>query len=258
MDSKAIKDMFRTCETDENFKKYLSSEKKSAAIQALKSETARKTIVPRVSKLELIRNQLWFMDKRNMAFQLLCFLLVILLYTAFGQRLGSNDIFTVGAIVAALFSIFAALTFSRDEACGIREVAGACCFNNRQICVLQMVLHTSINMMILAGMILIIGSKADRSMYEVGIYILVPFLVTGCVLYAVLLSGAGKRGNAVLAAIGMFMAAVFAAMSSVREIYEQAAMGVWVTILVIGALLYITETVLLIRRVEKGETLCMN
>lgn len=258
MGNKDIRDMFRKCETGKELEQYLKEDKKSAAIQELKIAVTEKSIVPWVTRSELLQNQLRFMNKKVLASQLVCFLLMLLLYMPMRQMLRGNVLFAMGAIAAALFSAFEAFAFSYEEACGIGEVAGACYFNNRQICLLQMILYTSVNMIILAVMTLLIWGNGERELYEIGIYVLVPFLVMGCMQFAVLLLGAGRRGNTVLMASAVFMILLFAVLPSIPEVYERGAVGIWLIVLAAGAGLYIVEIVLLLRRVEKGEVLCMN
>lgn len=249
-----IKNIFR----EDNIEPYLDTERKSTAVFELEECIDKKHLVPRASRIEIIVNQIKFMEKKVMVLQLLCFILLAAAYVALRGSLEEKSLYLFGAAASACFSVFMAVACAQEEARGIAEIAGSCFFNNRQLCTLKIILYGAFDILCLWTVMMKIGENADRSLVEIGVYIAVPFLVTGCLQFGILLSGLGRSSIYVMSASGFFMVMLCGMTASYGKVYEKGAMGIWAAALLVSGAVYGGEIIWMLNRMDKGDLLCMN
>lgn len=232
--------------------------RKTQTLTQLSQAVSRKRQIPRVTKWELLRSQLKFMEKGILLCQVCCLLLVIALCKYWDGQQTETELYLLTTVASALFSVFMGLACNREEVTGIAELAGSCFFNNRQLCALRMVLYGGCDLVFLAVLMVLLYGNVDKSLFAVGVYLLVPFLVTGCLQFGVLLTKIGRRSNYALLAVGADSVLICGSVVSFPEFYEQAAMGIWVIALLISGGIYGMEIIAILHQMKRGEILCMN
>lgn len=252
MNEKQMKHFFQRDEM------HIDQEKKAQALSLLSQAVAGKKQIPKATGWELLINQLKFMEKGILLCQIFCVLLVADMYRFCGGQLVGTEIYLPATVASALFSVLMGLACNREEAAGIAELAGSCFFNNRQLCALRLMLYGGCDLIFLTVLMFLLYGNAERSLFAVGVYLLVPFLVTGCLQFGVLLTKMGRRSNYALLAAGGAAVLMSGSMSSFPKIYEQTAMGTWAFVLLISGAIYVMEITAILHQKQRGEALCMN
>ena len=236
----------------------VDKKKKEQSLLLLHQEIEHKKIIPLSSKREIIRAQMRFLDYKVIAIQGICLLLLLSVYWFFHNTMQERIIYIPITASAPIFSMFMMIGCNREETFGIAELAGSCFFNHRQICALRMILYGIINLLFMTVLSLALSGNVQKNAVEIGIYFLVPFLMTGCVQFMVLLMGLGKKNNYGLIAIGLFMTVLWVEVSTFSEVYEQTALGIWVFILLLCIAGYSFEAAMMLEKMKRGDLLCMN
>lgn len=237
---------------------HLDAERRQASIFELEQYIEKKHLVPRASRLEIIASQIRFMEKKMIVLQLICFMLLAAVYVGFRGRLEEKDLYLLGTAASACFSMFLAVACMQEETRGIAETAGSCFFNNRQLFTLKMILYGIFDISCLGAVMLEIGENTHRSLLEVGIYVAVPFMVTGCLQFGIMLTGIGRNSVYAMAAGGVCMAVLCGMAVSYGRIYERGSLGVWLLALLVSGAVYGWEIIWMLQRMDRGELLCMN
>lgn len=236
----------------------IDREKKERSLSLLNQAIDQKQIVPFASPKEVLKNQLPFLDRKLLLLQNLCFVLLLLIFRSLRDAAGEPFLYIPMTVSAPVFSLFMTAGCRREETCRIAELTGSCFFNYRQICILRMTLYGILNLLFLSILALFLRTNLQKSAVEAGIYFLVPFLMTGCVQFAILLTKAGRSSHYGLTAGGLFMTAGWAGAASVPGIYEPAALTAWTAVLLVCAVSYGIEAAAVLKQIEKGDWLCTN
>lgn len=205
--------------------------------------------------------QLKYMDKGAMLFQMLLLAAIAALGAVFGPKSGDirepADLYAWAAFSSVAFSTAASVACGIGDRYHIAELAGSCFFDHRQICVLRMTFSGAGGLISLGALILAVCRHAGNPpLWRTGVYLLVPYIVTGCFEFALLGVGGLGRSPYVLWAGGLVMAVVSGIVSSVRGVYEAAATGIWIMVLLSSAAAWALELAVLFRKIGKGDMLC--
>lgn len=236
----------------------IDAKRKEQSLLLLNQAIEDKRIVPLASKREILKGQMRFLDYKLMVLQGICVLLLLLIFRSMHSTIKEELLYLLVTASAPVFGMFMAIACNREEVQGMAELTGSCFFNYRQVCILRMILYGIVNLLTLTCLSSVLCTYLKRSVVEIGIYFLVPFLMTGCVQFAMLLAGFGLRNNYVQAAGGLFMTAVWSGTAVSPQIYERTALTVWVVILVICMAGFGMEITAVLKRIERGDLLCMN
>lgn len=236
----------------------IDDKKKSETIRFLQTKISSITMIPKASFGEILRAQLKFMNKKSMFFQLSAFVLLMWVYVKAGNTLTSMDLYLLGTIAGSIFSIFSVISCIEEEKNNMTELAGSCFFNNRQLCILRMILSGGMNLIMLSVIILYTNNLTRVSLIQVGVYIIVPYLVSGCIHFLVMLTGRGKNSVISIGISGVLMVLCSSAGKVFPEIYNGTATGIWVVGLFIFSAVYAAEIVAILKQMDRGERLCMN
>ncbi len=154
-----------------------------------------------------------------------------------------------------LFSTIAVITCNIADKHGMAELTGSCYFNHMQMCVLRMVLSGGISLGATGVLLYATYVYMDSPLWQTGIYILVPYFVTGCFQFA-LISVDGLRNSPYLLWIGgLIMMVAFGVVVSEIQVYETFSIGVWGLVLVVSVVTMALELMVLFKRIERGDIL---
>lgn len=236
----------------------MDDKKKSETIRFLQTKISSITMIPKASFGEILRAQFKFMNKKSILFQLSAFVLVMWVYVKAGNTLTSMDLYLLGTIAGSIFSVFLVISCIEEEKNNMTELAGSCFFNNRQLCILRMILSGGMNLIMLSVIILYTNNLARVSLIQVGVYTIVPYLVSGCIHFLVMLTGRGKNNLISIGISGVLMVLCSSAGIVFPEIYDGTATGIWVVGLFVFSAVYAAEIVAILKQMDRGERLCMN
>lgn len=236
----------------------IDSKKKAQTLLFLQQEIEHKEIIPFASNREIIRAQMQLLDYKIMALQILCFMVLLFLYWILRNTMNEKIIYIPMTASAPLFCMLMMIDCNREETLGLAELTGSCFFNHRQICALRMILYGIGNLLFITAASLLLCNTVQRSAVEIATYFLIPFLMTGCVQFMILLMGWGRKNNYSLIAVGLLMTVLWIQVSTHSEIYEHTALRIWVFILLLCAAVYSIEATVMLKQMERGNLLCRN
>ncbi len=243
---------------EDSLRMKIDQQRKEQSLFLLNQAVDQKKIIPLASPDEILKKQLRFLDPAILLLQSLCFLLLLLLFWSLGRTENKEFLYISMTASAPVFSMLMIAGCRREETYNIAELTGSCFFNYRQLCVLRMILYGMVNLSFMTVLSFFLCAGIQRSVLEAGIYFLVPFLMTGCVQFAILLTGTGRRNHYSLIAGCLFMTAGWTGAASFPEIYEPAALTVWMILLFLCMISYGIETAAILRQIERGDLLCTN
>lgn len=243
---------------EDSLRMKIDQQRKEQSLFLLNQAVDQKKIIPLASPDEILKKQLRFLDPAILLLQSLCFLLLLLLFWSLGRTENKEFLYIPMTASAPVFSMLMIAGCRREETYNIAELTGSCFFNYRQLCVLRMILYGMVNLSFMTVLSFFLCAGIQRSVLEAGIYFLVPFLMTGCVQFAILLTGTGRRNHYSLIAGCLFMTAGWTGAASFPEIYEPAALTVWMILLFLCMISYGIETAAILRQIERGDLLCTN
>lgn len=236
----------------------VDEDRKSVAMQILQRKVDEKSIIPKATFGEIMRMQITFMNKKMIVLQIFAFFVFMWIYVKAGRTIDYVDLYLLGTVAAALFSVFLVISCFGEEQYKVAELAGSCYFNNRQLCLLRMILSGGINLIILSVIIIYTENLTKNSLLQVGMYVLVPYLMAGCIHFLVMLFGSAAGG---MASVWGGAAIVLLCSSGgliFPQLYEETAIGAWVAGLIIFGGIYVAEIVGILKQMERGERLCMS
>lgn len=228
----------------------VDEEKKRQTFCLLAGVIAEQKLVPRMSFPERIRTQLYFVEWRILLAQLLCMLLSAAVYVRADLPWIQAAPYLPAGIASVFSGMLLVLACNREEASGIAELAASCYFNHRQLAALHMVLCGGVQLACLAVPAVLLGKRMQVGAAAMGLYLTVPYLLTGCVEFAVLLTGFGRKSNFTLLAAGCVMAVITGSAATQPELYEPAALGTWIAVFAAVLAVYAAELAAVLERAK--------
>lgn len=274
-----IKQLF---ETDIS-QKYISDKKKEQAVNRLLCEaklTAKECnsakdkyeiyndkkndITKKFAFFNQLAMNLKYMSKKMYLLQVIIVLagvfmnIVLSKEASFGTAFFEKRIYVNAIISSVIFSTIAIIACNIGDRHGMAELAGSCFFNQRQVCVLRITLSGAVSLVALGALLCVVYRYADRPLWMIGVYILVPYFVTGCVQFLLLRIELLGRSQYVLWGGGLVMAVIFGVVAFERKIYDKSAIGMWIFVMVLSGAAMAYELCSLLSKIEKGDLLCMS
>lgn len=254
-DVKALKSAF----ADADARLPIDKARRQAALTALHHAAACKEVYLVSNRRLIWQNRLRYADRSVILFHLLgCMAMLFLMFLMDLQHVDRGFMTASAMILAGVLGSLSILTVSRVWFSKLAELSESCFFNVRQMAAFDMVFSGLINLAVLAGMILFAGSRWQIRLFQIGLYILVPYTFTQCACLGVLLTEAGRRNVWLIAAIGGFLSVFYVILASTPHLYTESALMIWVIALLLGAGLFGIQIHALFREISKGEILCTN
>ena len=208
-------------------------------------------------KIRILSNQIRYMDKRAWAADLvgnICFAVIPVALRYFGA--GTEDMVVFLMLSSSLLGSLSILVLSYLFSEEIGELSCTCYFSARQIAAQQMLGLGAVNLLTLGFLICFIGVRWKAELFRIGIYTLVPFVVTVGICMGILqFEGLRNRSYPVTAA-GVISGAAFLAIASVPSLYRTSAIIVWGVVFAVGTAVLVLEIRHLFHSIDKGEVLC--
>lgn len=244
----------------------INKQRKEESLSVFKEEISKKKAGVVHNRKKILLQQFRYMDKSvfgiHIVFCIFSLVFMIFLHKYTGKGFLSNieeeDIIFAATLVSCILGVVSVLGIVHVFFSGIAELSESCYFNVRQMVAFRMFLSGIISLTILVIDIVFIGMRWKMSLFRVGLYILVPFLITECLCLMMVLSEAGRKNFYPLAAAGIFSVVSNGILASWPELYQMTALSVWGIAFVIGLTLFVIQVNTLFRGIEKGEILCTN
>ena len=235
----------------------IDEKKKAETMYILQKEISEKQIGILNSRKMIIKGQIRYMDKSViMIHTLLCLVLSAVGVIMSCHGASKEEMIMFSMMLSGVMGIVSIVQAGRIFSSGIAELSESCYFNIRQIVALHMVLSGIINLTFLLLSIFFVGIQWKMNLLQVGLYLLVPFVMTQCCCLRVLLTEAGRRNTYLLVMTGIFSIIVYLMIASIPELYRITALAVWCIAFIIGLLLLGIQVKSLFKGIERGDMIC--
>lgn len=237
----------------------IDEKRKAETMDILQKEISEKPIGILNSRKLIIRGQIRYMDKSVIVIHaLLCMVLSAVGVIMSCQGASKDDMLLFSMMLAGVMGIVSIVQTGRIFSSGIAELSESCYFNIKQIVALHMVLSGVINLTFLLLSVFFVGIQWKMNLLQVGLYLLVPFVMTQCCCLRVLLTEAGRKNTYLLVMTGIFSIIFYLIIASIPELYRITALAVWCIAFIIGLLLLGIQVKTLFRGMERGDMICTN
>ena len=232
---------------------------KENTLSVLRQAISEKEVHLLTDRRRIWQNQIRYADRSMMGFHIAdCFLVLFLMAMMGLHDVNRSYMITISTLLAGVLGSFSILQVGRACFSKIAELSETCFFNVSQLAAYNMILSGVINLAALAAGILFAGSRWKIKLLQIGLYMLVPFVLTQCVSLGILLTEAGRRSSWLQAIIGIFLSVFFSVLAAMPILYEESMLFIWGIALMIGTVLLGIQIKALFTAINKGEILCTN
>lgn len=242
-----IRELFQKGDTDI----VIDGSKKQAVLEQAELFSAMQENHASVSgnKWQLLKSQVYYMDKTILTVHLMACLATVLLG---GWKYWSE----VSMIVSGVLGALSLMEVGGMFCARMTELEETCYFNVKQLVVFHMAFSGIISLTALFAAFLSAGLRQGSGIVKTGLYTLVPFVFTECLCMTILLMGIGRKNLLILVAAGIFSVFFWGVLSSIPGVYEVSAMAFWGMALAAGSGILAIQTKRFFDALDKGEILC--
>ena len=254
-DTTDIKAMFTTADT----LLPIDAERKHSTLERLRQEIEDKEVRLVSSRRKIWLNQIRYADRSMTYFHILgCIVMLFLMVMMNIRHISSASVISTSIILAGVLGSLSALEVGKICFAKLSELSETCFFNVKQMVAFDMVISGIINLTVLSADILFVGFQWKIQLFQIGLYILVPFIFAQCVCLGVLLTERGRKNVWLTAIAVIFLAVFYAVLAFTPQLYTRSALFIWAIALVVGGIILGIQTRALFTEINKGDILCMN
>lgn len=229
----------------------IDDEKRQKALEQIKTELQKSAVSVPKSKWQILKIQIYYMDKTILLMHLIvCIGIVLLGKGQYWEKFSS--------VFACVLGVLSLLEVGSMLFSGTTELEESCYFHVRQIIVFRMACSGIISLAALLAALVAAGNEKDAPVMEAGLYMLVPFVFTECVCMTVMITETGRRNKVVFIAAGIFSVLFWSVLSSVPSLYEASAIAFWWMAFLAGTGIFAIQIKRFFIALEKGEILCVD
>lgn len=237
----------------------IDEKKKAETLLFLQKHISEKKIGVLNGRSRILYNQIRYMDKSVMLIHALFCVILAVIGIMMGYRGASReDMILFSMLLSGILGTASIVQTGRVFSSGIAELSESCYFNVKQIVAFHMVLSGIMNLTFLLLGIFFVGIRWKMNLLQVGLYLLVPFIMTQCCCLRVLLTEAGRKNSYLLIMSGIFAIVFYLIIASIPELYRMTALVIWCVAFIIGLLILGIQIKILFQGIERGEMICMN
>lgn len=242
--------------TDERI--IIDNEKKTKILETLSGEVSKKRISYVNNWPQIVRSQLYYMDKSSWLIELIVNLaLVLVVFILKNYDVSAMDITVFSMVTSSVLGMISILILSNIFTSGMAELFDTCYFNVKQLAGIEMTILGSLNLITFMFISIYVSDQWKIRILQIGVYIGVPFLFTVSICMAVLLTEIGRRRKTFFLVIGMLSVIIILALSSVPRLYFASAFIIWCIAFAIGCIFLCIQIRQLFIAINKGEILCI-
>lgn len=237
----------------------IDEKKKAETMLILQKQISEKPVGILNDKKRILLNQIRYMDKSVIAIHtLFCIILAAVAVIMNYHGVSKEEIILFSMILSGILGIVSIAQTGRIFSSGVAELSESCYFNVKQIVAFHMVLSGMINLTFLLFSVFFVGIQWKMNILQIGLYLLVPFVITQCCCLRVLLTEAGRKNPYLLIMVGVFVIVFYLIIASIPELYRLTALAVWCIVFMIGLLLLGIQIKTLFKGIERGDIICTN
>ncbi len=237
----------------------IDENRKRESISLLQNKIKEKHINMAHHGRKILLQQVRYMDKLIMITQIVLYVIVVIIAIMMRQKgVLEEEIILFSILISGLFGIISIAQISRIFSSGIAELSESCYFNVKQIVAFQLLISGVMNLTMLFFVILFVGLFWKIALLQIGLYILVPFVIAQCCCLKALLLEIGRKNSYLLIIVGIFITILYIVIASIPRVYQLTALSIWGVSFVVGILLLGMQVRALFEGIERGDMLCMN
>lgn len=237
----------------------IDENRKRESISLLQNKIKEKQINMAHHGRKILLQQVRYMDKLIMITQIVLYVIVVIIAIMMRQKgVLEEEIILFSILISGLFGIISIAQISRIFSSGIAELSESCYFNVKQIVAFQLLISGVMNLTMLFFVILFVGLFWKIALLQIGLYILVPFVIAQCCCLKALLLEIGRKNSYLLIIVGIFITILYIVIASIPRVYQLTALSIWGVSFVVGILLLGMQVRALFEGIERGDMLCMN
>lgn len=145
----------------------------------------------------------------------------VVLLCAYSLAVNGRGMMPTIAAAVPLIGCIGFVELQKGYACGMQELESACRYDNRQVILLKLLLIGSADML-LTLFLFALSTRLGVGLPEAVLYILVPYLLSCALYFAILLRTNRRVSNVGLLAAGIFLAVAF------QFVFENIDLDNWV------------------------------
>lgn len=238
---------------------YVDPEKKKKALTAIGYSISRKVIRYSPSLWENLRIQLQYISWFYWGAQISgVFLFTLLFYRMGTQKAVIYDYITWFSIGAALLGLAGVSELGSHFSNRMAELEQSCYLNLKQQWIIKMILFGGADILILSLFTGGIAWRTDRGFLALGVYLLVPFLLSNICYLLALSAMRGGTGRYFRLGLAVVMGLAAAAPGMYPPVYMAQFVWVWALVLAAAVILLVLEVRSLLGKLTKGDALCWN
>lgn len=234
------------------------SERTRQALAVIQQAIDEKQLYYKPSPLRLLGIQLQYISPASWVIQagFLLTVLFLLRLTSMAQR-ELADYLWWSSVTAAWMGMMACADLGHHLSRGMAELEQSCYINLPQLWTIKMILMGTVDLLILGLCSGGISHNTQTPIWQVGVYLLVPFVLSNlcCLLFLSVLRERRNHGAQLALAVVLALAALG---PSLADVYNWGSFGVWLLILAAGCILLAEQLREYYKKIAGGEILCWN
>lgn len=231
--------------------------RKKYSLEYLEREIEKRKEVHNNNWMKILKNQLFYMEKKSWMIVGGVNLFFIVLYEIMNFfDVTVNDMIAFSMITASALGVVSIVVLSERFTGGIAELAETCYFSMRQLVCLEMMVIGMINVMTLTFLTFYTSEKWEIWLFQMIGYIGVPFLLTTSACMGCLLSERGRKKTGYLIMTGVAALIIVLLLASIPRLYLVSSIVTWGIGIVAGVTILGIQIQRLFAEINKGEILC--
>ena len=234
-------------------------ERKNRSMDVLRQAVSEKRLLYKPTPLNLLGIQLQYISSGFWVLQGGLLLAVVLLLWRTSSIQGElADYLWWGSVAAAWMGMLVCGDLGWHLSRGMAELEQSCYFNLPQMWTIKMILTSGADILILGLCCGGIAYNTDTPVWQVSVYLLVPFVLSNlcCLLFLTLLRG--KKGHGGQLALAIVIAMAASGPSLTVWSYTWNFLWTWVMTLAVGSALLARQLRQCYKKISRGEILCWN
>lgn len=230
-------------------------------LRLLRNEFKKRSMRPLQDKKLLLLQLIRYTDRNLPGTHLLCCIAMLLLLISLGRMDIPAETRIKVMILTSMFLpcflvFFSAFAFRQICFTGMAELHGTCFFHISQLAALTLLTSGILNLSAVSAAIVLVSLQWKLRLLQIGLYVLVPFILMQCVCFGCMLAEPVRRHAWLSTAFLLPLSLLCLTVSQRQTLYTESALLLWAAALFAGIAVLAAETKFLFDKLNKGEILC--
>lgn len=256
---RALRSLFAAADT----KLPIDEQRRADTLLLLQHTFRHRTVRPMQNKGLLLIHLIRYTDRNLPGIHLLCCMVMLLLLLFMGTldippETRARIMVLTSMFLPCFLVLFSAFEFRQVCFTGMAELHGTCFFHVNQLASLSLMTSGILNLSAVSAAIVLVSFQWKLRLLQIGLYVLVPFILMQCICFACMLAEPIRRHAWLSAAFLLPLSLLCLSVSQRQTLYTESALFLWAAALFAGIVVLIAEAKLLFHKINKGEILCTN